>query len=209
MTTKQVVAIYCRVSSDDQRNRETIKTQIDVIKRYLKLSPHLTAFKWYIDDGVSGTIPMSLRPQGKLLLADAATGKFTAVIVVRADRLGRDEIELLQQYALFASLQIDIIGVSEPIGDRFMFGIKAIVSADERRKFLARSAEGMARAAQEGRYCGGIVAFGYAVEGAKQSARLVSAICQPAHGLTRCSRFLTQRRGPVAPAPAAPLAARR
>ncbi len=173
MSAKRMVAVYCRVSSDDQRNRETIKTQIDLIKRYLKANVHLAVFKWYVDDGVSGTIPMSQRPQGKLLLADAAAGKFDAIIVVRADRLGRDEIDLLQLYATFAQLGLDLIGVSEPIGDRFMFSIKAVVSADERRKFLQRSAEGMARAAREGRYCGGIVPFGYRVEGVKEKAHLV------------------------------------
>ena len=38
---------------------------------------------------------------------------------------------------------------------------------------MARSATGMNRAAQEGRYTGGIVPLGYLVEGRKQHARLV------------------------------------
>ncbi|MDP9237577.1 MAG: recombinase family protein [Chloroflexota bacterium] len=161
------------MSSDDQRNRETVKTQIEMIKRFLKSNPHLVVFRWYIDDGVSGTVPMSMRPEGKLLLRDAAEHRFEAIIVLRADRLGRDEIDLLQIYALFVQLGLELIGVSEPIGDRFIFGIKAMVSADERRKFLARSAEGMARAAQEGRYTGGIVALGYRREGEQSKVRLV------------------------------------
>src|SRR5581483_5253428 len=119
------------------------------------------------------TIPMSRRPEGAALLRDAAAGRFEALVVTRADRLGRDEIELLQLYALVRQFDVELIGVSEPIGDEFMFGIKAIVSADERRRFLARSAEGMERAAREGRYCGGIVPFGFRVEGKKQTARLV------------------------------------
>ncbi len=168
-----VVALYLRVSSDDQRERETINTQRDVAERYLALRDDLVVFRRYQDDGVSGTVPMSQRPEGGVLLRDAAAGRFQAVVVTRADRLGRDEIELLQLYALFASIGVELIGISEPIGDQFMFGIKAIVSADERRRFLARSAEGMARAAREGRYCGGIIPFGYRVEGAKQKAHFV------------------------------------
>lgn len=167
------VAVYLRVSSDDQRNRETIRTQEDVAQRYLELHPDLEAVAWYRDDGVSGTITMSQRPQGKLLLRDATARKFEAVLVARADRLGREAIELLQLRALFASLRIELIGMSEPIGDDVTFGIKAVLSADERRKFLERSAEGMARAAREGKFCGGIRPFGYEVQGKKQTARLV------------------------------------
>ena len=37
----------------------------------------------------------------------------------------------------------------------------AVIAANERRKFLERSAEGMNRAAKEGRYTGGIVPLGY------------------------------------------------
>jgi site-specific DNA recombinase len=170
---KRIVAVYCRVSSDDQRNRETIKTQIAAIKRYLKANPHLAVFRWYIDDGVSGTIPLSMRPQGKELLLDAAAGRFTAILVLSADRLGREEIELLQYYATCAQLGLDLIGVTESLSDRVLFGIKAILSGDERRKFLARSAEGMRRAAEEGRYTGGIVSFGLRVEGTREHARLV------------------------------------
>jgi len=169
--TKRIVAVYCRVSSDDQRNRETIRTQVEVIERYLATHA-LEVYRWYKDDGVSGTIPMGQRPAGKLLLDDAVARRFEAVVVVRADRLGRDAVDLLQVHGLFTQLGIDLIGAVEPIGDEVLFGIKAVLSADERKKFLARSAEGMTRAAREGRYTGGIVPFGFIVDGAKQSARL-------------------------------------
>ena len=172
MSEKTVVAIYMRVSSDDQRNRETIKTQQDVTERYVAVHDELTIYRWYRDDGISGTIPMSQRPDGELLLRDAAAGRFQALIVVRADRLGRNEIDLLQLYALFERLGIALIGISEPIGDHVTFGIKAILSSDERKQFLKRSAEGMTRAAHEGRYCGGIVPFGFRVDEKKHLARL-------------------------------------
>ncbi len=172
MTTKDGVAVYCRVSSDDQRNRETIRTQIDVIEHYVA-ERDLAVYRWYKDDGISGTIPMAQRHEGKQLLDDAVAGRFKAVLVLRADRLGRDAVDLLQVYGRLTQLGVDLVGVVEPIGDELLFGIKAVLSADERKKFLARSAEGMARAAREGRYCGGIIAFGYVVEGFKQTARLV------------------------------------
>ena len=43
----------------------------------------------YENDGVSGTIPLHERPEGKRLLEDAKQEKFGAVLVSKLDRLGR------------------------------------------------------------------------------------------------------------------------
>jgi site-specific DNA recombinase len=167
------VATYERVSSDDQRERETIKTQTEMIDRYLGANPNLKVYRRYLDDGVSGTIPMGERPDGRLLIQDALARRFSQILVTRPDRLGRNEIDRLQVYALFESLGIELVGVCEPIGDAFIYGIHAIVDGHYRRRFLAQSAEGLNRAARDGRYTGGIRPVGYKVIGKKQHARLV------------------------------------
>jgi len=168
------VAVYLRVSSDDQRDRETIKTQREVIDRFLAQNPQYVVFRCYEDDGVSGTIPMALRPAGRQMVADAKAGKFFKVVVLRASRLGREEIDLLTTYNLFVDLLgIELIGVAEPLGDRTMFGFQSIMAGYARRQFLADSARGMERAAREGRYTGGIVPLGYRVDGRRQTARLI------------------------------------
>ena len=92
---------------------------------------------------------------------------------VRADRLGRDELGLFHVRRLFDSLGISLHATDENIDDAFTFGIQAVVAAHERRKFLERSAEGMNRAAREGRYTGGIVPLGYTVSGDRGASRLV------------------------------------
>ena len=167
------VARYERVSSDDQRERETIKTQTEMIDRYLGLNPNLRVYRRYVDDGVSGTIPMGERPSGRELIHDALARRFSQILVTRPDRLGRNEIDRLQVFALFESLGIHLVGVCEAVGDAFIHGIHAIVDGQRRRQFLAQSAEGMNRAAREGRYTGGIVPLGYKVEGKKEKAHLV------------------------------------
>jgi len=43
----------------------------------------------YADDGVSGTIPLHERPEGRRLLEEAKEGKFVAALVYRLDHLGR------------------------------------------------------------------------------------------------------------------------
>jgi len=167
------VAVYERVSSDDQRERETIKTQTEMIDRYLSAHPEMEVYRRYRDDGVSGTIPLRERPEGGPLFTDARAGKFEAIVMTRPDRLGRNEIDRLQLFSLFQELQIELIGVCEPFGDEFMHGVNSLVDGLYLRRFKALSREGMTRAAGEGRYCGGIVPIGFKVEGLKQTARLV------------------------------------
>lgn len=169
---RRVVAIYERVSSEEQREQETIKTQSEVIDRWLVTQSDITVYERYRDDGVSGTIPFRQRKEGRRLAEAAMRGRFTEIVVTRPNRLGRNEIDLLQFYALMQGLGIKLTGISEAIGDEFMFGINAIVSGADRRRLLALSAEGMERAAREGRFCGGIIPLGYVKVGKKKDARL-------------------------------------
>jgi site-specific DNA recombinase len=166
------VALYLRVSSDDQAERGTIKTQADEIRRRLAGEEGIVIVGDYADDGVSGTTPLEDRPAGSRLLADARAGLIEEVWVYKLDRLGRDLIELAIARRTLVGLGIRLVSALEGEPDDFMFDIQSAVAANERRVFLRRTAHGMSRAAREGRYTGGIVPFGFRVEGVKQDARL-------------------------------------
>ncbi len=89
-TATRRVAIYLRVSSDDQAERGTIQTQADEVRRRLDREPGVVVAGEYADDGVSGTIPLAERPWGRRLMRDAAAHLFGEVHVYKLDRLGRD-----------------------------------------------------------------------------------------------------------------------
>ena len=167
------IATYARVSSDEQRDRHTVRNQRAALSRRLGSEPGVFVFRHYEDDGVSGTIPFEDRPAGRALARDARVGRFSQVWVVRSDRLGRDAFELLRIWRVFESIGISLRATDENIDDPFYFDIHAVIAANERRKFLERSAEGMNRAAKEGRYTGGIVPLGYSVSGDRGFRRLV------------------------------------
>ncbi len=167
------IATYARVSSDEQRDRHTVLNQRAALSRRLGSEPGVFVFRHYEDDGVSGTIPLGDRPGGGALVRDARAGRFSQIWVVRADRLGRDAFELLRIWRVFESIGISLRATDENIDDPFYFDIHAVIAANERRKFLERSAEGMNRAAREGRYTGGIVPLGYCVSGDRGFRRLV------------------------------------
>src|SRR5947207_385202 len=98
-TAGRLAAIYARISSEEQRENQTIKTQIDAAKRWVefqKLVEHpIDIAEIYLDDGVSGTIALDNRPAGKRLFDDAANARFELVLVYKIDRLGRDPRDIL------------------------------------------------------------------------------------------------------------------
>jgi len=175
MVTQAVrrIATYERVSSEDQRERETIRTQTDELARQLQTDPGVELVARYVDDGVSGTIPFSQRSAGSRLLGDAALGRFDEVWVYKIDRLGRDDVDPLVVWHQLQALGVTVYSITEGRIDPFMYAIRVAVAAQERRTFLDRSSAGMNRAAREGRYTGGIVPLGYAAVGKRPDARLI------------------------------------
>ena len=166
------VALYSRVSSEDQRDRQTIRTQTDELARALAADPTATLVEQYADDGVSGTIPLAERPAGGQLMRAAVAGRFDELWTSKFDRLGRDAVDLLVVRRRFLDLGIRVRSVVEGEPDLLGYDVQAVVADHGRRDFLRRSADGMNRCAREGRYVGGVVPYGYRVVGTRPKGRL-------------------------------------
>ena len=177
----QRVAIYARVSSEEQRDNQTIQSQIETAKSWVKLQEMidkpLVVHDLYLDDGVSGTIPFVDRPSGKQLFDDAVDGKFKLVLVYKIDRLGRDARDILNTAHQLDQLGVAVKSLSEefdmstPSG-KFMFNIFAASAGFARDSQIERSVEATNHWAKEGVWLGGIVPYGYHVVGKKKQARL-------------------------------------
>ncbi len=167
------VAFYVRVSTDEQRERQTILNQIESLKRQLEATPEADLADTYADDGVSGTIPLADRSGGRRLMKDIDLGRIDEVWVIRADRLGRDASDALSLWEIFKKAGVKLVGVEESIGDYVMFAIRSVLAHDERDKILSRFADGTENAARQGRYTGGIIPLGYTVRGISPEARIV------------------------------------
>ncbi len=172
-TTFRRIATYERVSSEDQRLRETIKSQTEELARSLQSTSGVLLVDRYVDDGISGTVTMAKRPGGRRLLEDAAKGRFDEVWVWKIDRLGRDDVDPLLVWQELERLGVKVHSITEGVSEPFMYHIHVAVAAQERRTFLARSASGMERAVKEGRFPGGICPLGFQVEGRKHEAHLI------------------------------------
>jgi site-specific DNA recombinase len=182
-------AVYLRVSTEEQRERQSIETQRGFAERYVVAEKLIHAGE-YADDGVSGTIPLDQRPHGARLLADARARKFDTVLVYKLDRIGRDPRLILNAVQEIQDLGITVQSLTEPFetstaSGRFMLTILSGVAGLERDNILQRSAEGIKRLVGEGAWVGGVVPFGYRVEGAHRQARLaVSEVSIPGTGMT-------------------------
>jgi site-specific DNA recombinase len=177
MGVAMAVAAYLRVSTDEQRERQTIATQRDFAERFCSLHT-LSVSRVYADDGVSGTIPFSRRPEGSLLLRDARLKKFDQLLVYRLDRLGRDTRLTLEVVAELEKHGVRVKSMTEEFdtataSGRLMLTMLSGFAAHERDVIRERSMAGTDRVAQAGAWLGGIVPYGYRKLGEKNQARIV------------------------------------
>ncbi len=84
-----IAALYCRVSTDSQREKQTIETQKRLLADYAEREGW-EIFDWYIDDGITGT-SIEARPAFTKLLGDAEARKFDLIVVTDTDRLTRSD----------------------------------------------------------------------------------------------------------------------
>ncbi len=168
-----LVAVYCRVSTEDQADAKTIENQLDFAAQYCSLHGY-KIYKYYLDEGVSGTIPMDKRPSGSQLLEDARQGLFSAVCVYRLDRLARNALEILKIHQSLAEANIVLKSMTEnfdtstPSGKFFMTTLGGIAEI-ERETIAERMHLGKKRALKEGRWPGGTPPFGYYLSGKRLS----------------------------------------
>ena len=85
------LAIYARVSSDEQREGQTIDSQVSELERFARDKGWVVA-GIYKDDGWSGAV--MARPELDHMRDDARKGLFQAVLINDVDRLARDVAHL-------------------------------------------------------------------------------------------------------------------
>src|SRR5918999_399168 len=180
------VALLLRVSSEEQRERETIELQEEFLGQYCGLYDFEVA-EIYKDDGVSGTIPLHERPEGRRLLEDASAGKFDAVLVYKLDRLGRTLLVMVDAHDRLQEAGVALRSATEPIdtstpSGRLIFQMLASFAEYERGTIRERTQAGLHRALRNGKFSGRIP-YGYRLtEGGKgldvveQEAEIVRSI---------------------------------
>ena len=149
------VALYMRVSSEEQVEHMSIGTQEEFLEQYRAL----------YGLGVSGTVPLHERPEGGRLLDDAAAGKLDVVLVYKLDRIGRtllgvvDAHDRLDSRGVALRSATESIDTSTPSG-RLIFHMLASFAEFERGTIRERTQHGLHRAFRGGKQTGRIP-YGY------------------------------------------------
>jgi site-specific DNA recombinase len=183
MTTKDAslgsserVALCLRVSSEEQRERETIEIQREFLQEYCRLYS-LEVVQIYADDGVSGTIPLHERPEGRRLLEDAKEGKFSTLLVYRLDRLGRSLLVIVDAHDRLQAAGVALKSATEPIDTStpsgcLIFQMLASFAEYERAAIAERTRSGLHRAYRNGKHTGRIP-YGYRLRSDEISLEIV------------------------------------
>lgn len=158
------VGLLLRVSSEEQRDRETIEIQRDFLSEYCRLYS-LDIAGVYADDGVSGTIPVHERPEGRRLLEDAKAGAFGTLLVYRLDRLGRSLLVIVDAHDRLQAAGVALRSATEPIdtsspSGRLIFQMLASFAEYERETIRERTRAGLHRAYRGGKHYGA-APYGY------------------------------------------------
>jgi site-specific DNA recombinase len=147
------VAVYARVSSDQQAEAGTIASQLEELKdrmakETLKLEKELT----FVDDGYSGAT--LVRPALERLRDVAAAGAIDRVYIHSPDRLAR---KYAYQVLLIDELRrcgIEVVFLNHQLGqtpeDELLLQVQGMVAEYERAKILERSRRGKLHAARRG-----------------------------------------------------------
>ena len=153
MNTKQV-ALYARVSSEQQAEAKTIESQLaEVRHRIASDGFDLKTVLEFVDEGYSGST--LVRPALERLRDVAAAGSIDRLYVHCPDRFARN---YAYQVLLLDELNqqgVEVIFLNRSLGqtpeDQLLLQVQGVIAEYERAKFLERSRRGKRHAAQEGR----------------------------------------------------------
>jgi DNA invertase Pin-like site-specific DNA recombinase len=140
---------YGRVSTRDQ---STDNQKLEIERAGYKVD------YWYADEGVSGKVSASQRPQFVKLLAQIRDGE--TLVVSKLDRLGRDALDVGATIKMLAGRKIEAIvlqlgkmDLTSPAG-KLMLNMLSALAEMERDLLVERTQAGLARAKQEGKKLG-------------------------------------------------------
>ncbi len=161
-------ALYARVSSDSQKEKETIATQKRLLADYVQ-HHGWEVVDWFVDDGLTGT-SIEARPEFTRLLREAEEGRFDVVVVTDIDRLTRSDDPRQRAYIDYTLRENGIKVAATNTGElldldnpnhELIHGIKSWIAKEDRKKILQRMAEGRKTKSLQGKFMNNRPSYGY------------------------------------------------
>lgn len=169
-TPGQRAAIYVRVSTDSDAQKDSPDNQIATCKEYAQEHDMTVSSEFiYNDAGVSGT-EMEQRREVQRLLHDARCGRFDVVLFVAISRFSRDLSDALQMKKRLETVYgIRMVSIEEGYdsaidgrNSEMVFTVHAMLAAHKSQEMSKAIQRGLRQSAKRGRHTGNIAPFGYA-----------------------------------------------
>ena len=147
------VALYARVSSEQQAQVQTIQSQLAALRERIKQEGGgLSVEHEYIDAGYSGST--LLRPALERLRDAVAAGEIERLYVLCPDRLARRYAYQVMLIDEFEQAGVELVFLNHGFGsspeDELLVQVQGMIAEYERAKMLERSRRGKRHKAQQG-----------------------------------------------------------
>ena len=159
------VTFYGRVSTDEDKQLDSLEHQVSYFENRIKDSSHWEYVPGYVDEGITGT-RADKRPQFLKMVRDAKAGLFDLILTKEVSRFARDIIDCVQTTREL--LRYDVGVLIEDINlntmerdAEFRLSIMAIVAQEESRKTSERVKFGYRQTMKEGKRHGAKPPIGY------------------------------------------------
>ena len=162
------VAAYCRVSTSQEDQRNSLENQRRYFSEYISRQPDWELVEVYADEGLSGT--SSDRPAFRRMLAAAAEEKIDLILTKEVSRFARNTVDTLAYTRLLRRQGVGIVFIGDQIDTRqndgeFRLTIMASVAQEESRKISERVKWGQQRSMERGVVFGCDNIYGFSLRG--------------------------------------------
>jgi site-specific DNA recombinase len=149
----KTAALYARVSSDRQKENQTIASQVTALLQYAEVHDYLVPPEFrFQDEGYSGAT--LLRPGLEALRDLAAAGQLEVVLIYSPDRLSRKYAYQVLLVEELSRCGVEVLFLKSPSGesaeDQLLVQFQGMIAEYERAQIAERSRRGKRHRAQQG-----------------------------------------------------------
>ena len=162
--THAKVAIYIRVSTLHQIDRDSLPMQRQDLIAYAKLILNTDDVTVFEDAGYSGK--NTIRPEFQKMMSQLRTGTYTHLLVWKIDRISRNLLDFAKMYQELKDLGVTFVSKNEQFDTSTAMGeamlkIILVFAELERNMTSERVAATMISRASNGQWNGGRIPYGY------------------------------------------------
>jgi len=129
---------YLRTSGDDGRDKAGLPVQREACATFAEKTARAIAAE-FVDDGVTGKLPMHARPQGRLLIAALLGDGVRTVLCYDAKRIGRTQPAYWSFIGLCRDNGITVLDATgTDLGGSVMGGVNGMLAEMDRDATVAR-----------------------------------------------------------------------